>query len=69
MTEQIAPLFVGEWGTCYTNAKCVSEQSAWMECFTSFLKDNDMDWFYWYVSFCLFFKIEEENSKKKNNIE
>jgi len=45
--QNIAPVFLGEFGTCYTDASCVSSQSEWMECFTSFLKTNDLDWFYW----------------------
>ena len=49
VTENLAPVFLGEWGTCYTDQSCVSSQSAWMECLTSFIKDNDLDWFYWYV--------------------
>jgi len=49
VTEKIAPVFVGEFGTCYTDASCVQSQSTWMNCLTSFLKSNDLDWFYWSI--------------------
>jgi endoglucanase len=47
--EGIAPVFVGEWGTCYTPESCVRDASVWMECITWYLWNYDLDWFYWAI--------------------
>jgi endoglucanase len=47
--ESIAPVFVGEWGTCYAPDLCVITSYIWMECITWYLWNYDFDWFYWAI--------------------
>jgi len=46
-----APLWVGEWGTCHTDASCISGNAGsagfWYECFVKYLQAADMDWSWW----------------------
>jgi endoglucanase len=45
-----APVWLGEFGTCNNNAtNCLSatNQGAWWQTITQYLRSNDVDWSYW----------------------
>eukprot|EP01121_Diplochlamys_sp_Union-15-3_P022633 TRINITY_DN9707_c0_g1_i2.p1 TRINITY_DN9707_c0_g1~~TRINITY_DN9707_c0_g1_i2.p1 ORF type:complete len:379 (-),score=48.71 TRINITY_DN9707_c0_g1_i2:38-1174(-) len=50
VNENIAPLWLGEFGTCHSSVSCVqgnSAQGIWFQYLIQYIKSNDLSWSYW----------------------